>query len=73
MKDKNSFYFELPWEIYKNWAESKYDRRKALDIKKTEFKYITVFGRIDNDLIFFSLKLDMHFIEQAKRNLENDM
>lgn len=72
-KNINSFYFELPTEIFNNWADSKFDRIKAISIKEKDFKRISVFSYIDNKLVFFILKLDMDFIKRAKRNLQYDL
>lgn len=68
----NMFYFELPTKIYNDWADKQFDKRVAIDIKEKEFKRISVFGMGDGRLVFFILKLDINFILNAKRNLDDN-
>ena len=74
--NNKEFYFELPEEIYNEWADSKFDKMVAIGEKEKHFKHIYVFGKNSNNkFVFFILNLDKDFVKEAKgkigKNLKN--
>ncbi|MCK5320259.1 hypothetical protein KAJ61_02620 [Candidatus Parcubacteria bacterium] len=64
------FYFELPEEIYNEWADSRFDKMVAIEEKEKHFKHIYVFGKNSNNkFVFFILNLDKDFVKEAKGKL----
>jgi len=55
--------------LYNNWAETKFDRLAALEIKEEKFKRILVVGSEESKIIFYILNLDLDFIQSCKRKI----
>lgn len=60
------FLFELPGSIYDYWSERSFDKYVALDIKTQNFRRISVYGKYNDNLIFFILDLSLESIKEAR-------
>jgi hypothetical protein len=68
-------YFELPDEIRRVWLASEETfvetRLRAIGVKERFFKKVSVYGKRDNHLIFFILKLDLESIRNAREQIQS--
>ena len=66
-----TYFFELPKEIYMEWINSAYEqRRAALHIKQEYFSKIVLFERdLDERGSIRTLNLSERFVERAGRSL----
>lgn len=68
-----NLFFELPDKLYNSWADTKFDKKKAINMKEKEFNVVSIYSTDEEgNLIFFVLNLDKDFIKEAKQRIEDN-